>query len=118
MNHPLDTHPHAALIRERIARGITWLDTEKPNWREELEVVRLDLSSCSSCVLGQIFDPIDQDPWAPTRTGFGVGTELLNERCFGDDIAPAVLYGFDTWDDADSPYTYDALEAGWLEVLS
>jgi hypothetical protein len=42
-------------MRAAIKRGIRLLDENLLNWRKRIDVNELDLSECTSCVLGQIF---------------------------------------------------------------
>lgn len=39
----------------KVIKGIKLLDSEKPGWRSDIDLDKLDLGSCSVCVLGQIF---------------------------------------------------------------
>jgi len=40
-------------VRAKI--GATFLDVAQPGWAERINLRRLDLNSCESCVLGQLF---------------------------------------------------------------
>jgi hypothetical protein len=40
---------------ERVARGVAWLDANKPGWVHRINVDDLDLRSCRYCVLGQVY---------------------------------------------------------------
>lgn len=42
-------------VQERVARGAAWLDEQKPGWEDLIDFDTLDLSSCSLCVVGQVF---------------------------------------------------------------
>lgn len=77
-----------------VANGMSFLDAEKPGWRSELNLSRLNVASCDVCVLGQLFGDYDD----------GL-TEL------GIDNTEAKRYGFNT--DGDM----SALTAAWKEAL-
>lgn len=38
-----------------VRRGVTWLDSVKPEWRTLIDVNRLDVGESDRCVLGQVF---------------------------------------------------------------
>lgn len=44
-----------ATVEERVASGAYMLDIFSPGWREKIDLARLDIRSCTSCVLGQVF---------------------------------------------------------------
>lgn len=44
---------------ERVRRGAALLDEKYPGWADRIELDRLDLGSCTTCVLGQLYQ--DQD---------------------------------------------------------
>lgn len=50
---------------ERVAAGAAWLDEHRPGWVDKIRITRLDLSSCTQCVLGQVyghyFDAVSPD---------------------------------------------------------
>lgn len=77
-----------------VANGMSFLDAEKPGWRSELNLSRLNVASCDVCVLGQLFGDYDD----------GL-TEL------GIDNTEAKRYGFNT--DGDMA----GLTAAWKEAL-
>lgn len=43
------------MYEAEIARGMAWLDAERPGWRERLDRTRLDMSNPDRCPLGQEF---------------------------------------------------------------
>lgn len=47
-------------LKERVKKGIEFLNNEIPKWKEEIEVDMLDLGSCRRCILGQIFDDYEE----------------------------------------------------------
>lgn len=42
-------------LRDNVARGAAWLDTEAPGWAERIDPSTLDLWSSTYCVAGQLF---------------------------------------------------------------
>lgn len=41
-------------VEERVANGVTWLDSHRPGWRDQISnLERLDIASGRMCVLGQ-----------------------------------------------------------------
>jgi hypothetical protein len=42
-------------IEERVRRGATLLDREKPGWAEQINEAELVMKSCNDCVLGQVY---------------------------------------------------------------
>lgn len=62
---------------ERVKRGAALLDKKYPGWADRIELDRLDLGSCTTCVLGQLYQDqtIDQyvdDDDEPDNYGAGV----------------------------------------------
>lgn len=41
-------------IEQRVAAGAAWLDRTRPGWVDEVDLDRLEMTECKSCVLGQI----------------------------------------------------------------
>lgn len=42
-------------IQERVDRGAALLDAEIPGWVQRIDLDRFRMSSCSRCILGQLF---------------------------------------------------------------
>lgn len=42
-------------IDERVTAGATYLDEVVPDWLGRIDVDTLDIASCSTCILGQLF---------------------------------------------------------------
>lgn len=42
-------------IADRVALGAAWLDIHYPNWVDAIDLATLDISNCTSCVLGQVY---------------------------------------------------------------
>lgn len=68
------------LHAERVARGAELLDEHRPGWFLDVEVGKLDLNDCLSCVLGQVF----KNEQVPMRnypdqlvSNYDAGVELL-----------------------------------------
>lgn len=36
-----------------VKRGIYWLDENHPNWAQDIDLEKLDMSECTECVIGQ-----------------------------------------------------------------
>lgn len=56
----------ATAIADRVAKGISMLNAQDPNWRDWVDFETLELSSLGECILGQVFG------------SWGRGTEALN----------------------------------------
>jgi hypothetical protein len=75
-------------IAERVAAGVAWLDAEVPDWWRDIRLDRLEMASCTRCVLGQVFGEYGDAPLGdlfeqPLRLGFNVS--LANDfREFGE----------------------------------
>jgi len=78
---------------DKIKAGISLLDSEKPGWRDLINVGTLDLANCDVCVLGQVF---------------GNYSEGLSQLGIGGGYA----YGFDTSSDK-----MGELTEAWTEAL-
>lgn len=48
-------------IRDRVTRGVEFLDTEVPDWRDYIDLETLDIASGDNCVLGQVFRALGHD---------------------------------------------------------
>lgn len=107
--------------RARVAKGVVWLDENKPGWRTYVTVGRLEMDSCETCVLGQVFaDPREVIP------GFDLAMEYLAES---DDVELnaagyseqwAYEYGFDGTINYAKPGRshYHELQEVWEEELA
>src|SRR5713101_3083657 len=42
-------------FRKRVRRGIRFLDTVKPGWREQIDLERLDMLHTRLCLCGQLY---------------------------------------------------------------
>jgi hypothetical protein len=75
------------VIRERVAKGIALLDSRIPEWRENVDVDRLEIYSTFDCVLAQVFG------------GYGEGLALLGIRT--DMLAAS--FGFEAYEHEEFP---------------
>ena len=78
----------------KVAAGIKLLDSEKPGWRDLVNLSSLRLESCDVCVLGQVFGSYDS------------GKDALDL-----DSYEAQQYGFNT------DYSFQELTAAWKDAL-
>ena len=59
-------------MRTRVLRGIAVLNRRRPSWSSKINTQKLDLGSCTVCVLGQLYStPGDEN-------GYARGLALLN----------------------------------------
>lgn len=89
-------------ISERVARGVEWLDVNRPGWVDAIDLERLLLSSPCDCVLGQIdgnyFTVIwSDDPNRPDGKACGFNARDAYD-CGGDDAQQAECHELeDEW---------------------
>lgn len=105
--------PRFATIRAKA--GAALLDIIRPGWANDIQPERLDLSSCTSCVLGQLYGRYD------------VGAEKLfamrdseGNRDVSDVDAPAARAGF-VWEERCDPNPdryYGNLTAAWKREIA
>lgn len=48
------------MLRARVGCGVELLDREAPGWWERVELGALELTSCTGCVMGQLFGHYEQ----------------------------------------------------------
>lgn len=112
--------------RIAVQLGIEFLDANVPDWREQIDTAKLDLASCETCVLGQLFSDYKaeeygvSDGWS-NPSGYLRGSWVLHDWIDTHTIYdsnelefPTVIYGFDT----DGTNSYDDLEREWKRVLA
>ena len=92
--------------RERVARGAALLDEKRPGWPSHIRVNDLRMSSCSTCVIGQLEGDFDE--------GWRLLAEDGNSRRYSW-LQKAQLYGFDS-DGSEDAFTL--LQAAWLEAIA
>lgn len=49
----MDTFNISEDAKIAVKRGIYWLDEHHPGWATKIDLFRLTMSSCASCVIGQ-----------------------------------------------------------------
>jgi hypothetical protein len=98
-------------VEQRVAKGLEWLDVNKPGWLDRINLTTFDLTDPCLCVLGQVFG----DYW---------GSPLVREPDDWDiDIADAdqrgaASLGFVNY--PDNPRSFEdmrALEGEWRRVI-
>jgi hypothetical protein len=100
------------MFEQEIARGMELLDTERPGWREHIDLGKLDMNSCSLCVLGQEF---------ARETGQYSNGYTIDRDRLGLDMKATVRYGFTAYQWVDDLWNYDEydqLTHEWVEALS
>lgn len=102
-------------VRDRVDRGVELLDAEVPDWRDRVHPTHLDLSNCSTCLLGQVFD---EGPFA-VQSGYHIGQRVLGisgaVRTDRGLASEASWYGFMA---THGELSYAPLRAEWLRRLS
>lgn len=103
-----------ATVEERVASGAYMLDVHVgPEWRDKIDLNRLETRSCEDCVLGQVYGE------------YSNGLVMLG--IWGDVSAPHMIHqsmlGFAiNQDGPDAGITYDEafarLDAEWIRVLA
>lgn len=95
------------VARERAERGAARLNEHEVHWRGLINLSRLDMSSTSECVLGQVFDDYNE------------GLEAL-QLPFDGEAYDDVSFGFDTdghvQGDPNEP-TYMELHEAWEAII-
>lgn len=73
--------------QRRVQRGAMWLDQTRPGWWHQIDLVRLDLKSSCSCIVGQLSGDFcaNVTNYVPEPRDFG--TALL----FCDGIRPTQI---------------------------
>lgn len=105
-------------IRERITRGVEFLDQEVPDWRARVDPAHLDMAIPASCIIGQISD----DNYGRALEGFE-RMEPLEDHEYDrgaeyDSMRPwdwALAHGFET---DQVLVSYDTLTDLWVGELS
>lgn len=99
-------------LAERIARGAALLDEKVPGWPDKVDLDKLDLGSCSKCMVGQLT---------------GTDYEKSGGKTYSDGIAELGLewgteddtnHGFDRgYNEDGSYYSYPDLTAAWRAYI-
>ena len=96
------------VIRGRVARGAELLDSIRPGWRKEVDLDRLDLSSCHECVLGQLFG------------GYTYGEDELQRAVpdfyYDHSVSIGAFYGFSKTIRED--FRWEDLNKAWREEIA
>lgn len=58
--------------RTEVERGAEFLDGIRPGWREVINLERLALRECTTCVLGQLAGADEDVKWADVLDRFGL----------------------------------------------
>lgn len=99
-------------IKLAVKKGAAWLDENHPGWEQRIDLSKLHMNRCESCVIGQAVGKY----WAVTIEAArnaeydGGGDVWAAEHGF--DVA-----GFDHDDDYTMSNSYRALETEWSEVV-
>lgn len=115
MSETITTPAVRPTIRERVERGIAWLDEVRPDWRDSVNRSALDISDSDNCLLGQVF-------WAEARqsdpywSGF---TYVHSSGHFKDATGSSISaqwmidHGFEEDDES-----YNVLTVAWLHLMA
>lgn len=96
------------LIRERVERGIAYLDRMTPGWDQRIDLEMLDMNSCTRCVLGQLYGDYEH---GLTKIGLRAPYAAWMEA---ESTKAAVNYGFFT---RRGISRWDRLTELWRELL-
>jgi hypothetical protein len=86
-------------LKLAVKQGIYLLDAEVPDWREKIDIARLDLADPCRCILGQVIGE-----FFAALTALEITTH------------EAMAMGFEC-EHGEGRCEYDALEDLWLEEL-
>ncbi len=90
------------LIRERVARGVAWLENQDVDWFSKVNLDSFDIVNPRYCILGQVFKDKSSLP------GYDYAFETLGMLDYSS-------YGFDA--DYEIKYDYNGLTREWKRVL-
>jgi len=90
------------MVRERVKKGMEFLDINVPGWRSQISIERLDMGSCEDCILGQLFGHYWAAPWPRDN--------MSPDKPW--DYTEASAYGF-----AGGLSGYDVLTEAWVREL-
>lgn len=103
------------VLRPRVERGAALLDSTEPYWWKRIED-ELDMSSCRSCVLGQVFGRFFLGVDRCVPAGSGQEAEDLWAFGHGFDLDPGTLRGCSAKPSRETPWR--DLEELWLEAIA
>ena len=92
------------IFREEVERGAAFLDARRPGWREIVDLDRLELSRCTTCVLGQLAGVKEEVEWEVVLSEFGLDWEQEDD----------IRLGFNNWD---TDETWAALTGEWRKYI-
>lgn len=95
------------MIPDEVKAGMKLLDEKVPGWREQIDLSKLDMSFCFTCILGQVFGE------------YNFGLEELNITGDDDEVnEQALKLGFQSNIRNCICLNYDHLNQAWKEALS
>lgn len=101
---------------DRVSNGVKFLDENGPkNWREMIDLDKLDIQDGMYCILGQVFaDKVG------TRVGAGVGTCECCTYVNGYDYGYDLFYGVNPRPNhlSDLGFVFSSDKAEWVKVLT
>lgn len=102
-----------------VACGVTFLDDIMPDWRAKVDLELLDMSDPNCCVIGQVFDEPDAEPYPISGSAWWRGTAALRDWVEAHgynelEDSPAVEFGFEHDRGRQS---YDELQELWAAEL-
>lgn len=86
-------------MKEKIKLGMDLLDEKVPGWRDRIDLKNLNMGSCESCILGQLFND------------FGLGLKKLDIDLYDTTI-------FELAFEKSSGESYTQLTKNWKQALS
>ncbi len=103
-----------AEIRERVKMGVAKLDEYYEHWEIPLDVMTLDMTSVSACVLGQM-DGDEQ--YGSGRSSYHHMRGLLFADWTGDEHESSEAHGFDAREGNHIEEEYRALDREWVSWI-
>jgi hypothetical protein len=99
-------------ITERVARGAALLDAKRPGWASRIDLVALDITSTSNCILGQLYGWYEE--------GQDALAELDDEGYQISSVGSYEGFSLDHWDehyDGDMQEV-DDLHGAWNDAIN
>lgn len=90
-------------FKKEVAAGIALLDKEIPEWRDRINWDSLDMHSCTSCILGQVFND------------YSVGIKYFMRK-ITDWLTLTYDCGFGIFDFDPSLEEWDKLTKAWIDT--
>lgn len=84
------TERELTVEEEAVRRGAEWLDENHPGWEARIDLTKLNLRNCTSCIVGQVYGFRDDangvifDYWQILRDN-ELGEQDYGFYSFGDD---------------------------------